>query len=59
MRPRVTAINFWQDPDWPTLGDHWGISLEELVHRNQDRHPRGAADELNEFAKTLVAKRSN
>ena len=27
----MTAVNFWQDPEWPNLGDHWGIELEELV----------------------------
>jgi multiple sugar transport system substrate-binding protein len=28
---KVTAVNFWQDPEWPNLGDHWGIELEELI----------------------------
>ena len=27
----VTAVNFWQDAQWPDLGDRWGIILEELV----------------------------
>ena len=55
---KVTAINFWQDPDWPTLGDHWGIELEELITGTRT-DIKGAADELNEFAKKLVANRSN
>ncbi|HEY0912493.1 MAG TPA: extracellular solute-binding protein, partial [Bradyrhizobium sp.] len=25
-----TTVNFWQNPNWPALGDHWGIELEEL-----------------------------
>jgi multiple sugar transport system substrate-binding protein len=55
---KVTTITFWQDPDWPALGDHWGIELEELVTGTRT-DIKGSADELNEFAKTLVAKRSN
>ena len=55
---KVTIINFWQDPDWPTLGDHWGIELEELVTGTRT-DIKGSADELEAFAKTLVAKRSN
>jgi len=53
---KVTGITFWQDPDWPTLGDHWGIELEELITGTRT-DIKGAADELNDFAKNLIAKR--
>ena len=53
---KVTAINFWQDPDWPALGDHWGIELEELITGTRT-DIKGSADELNEFAKKLVSNR--
>jgi multiple sugar transport system substrate-binding protein len=55
---KVTGINFWQDADWPTLGDHWGIELEELITGTRT-DIKGAADELNDFAKKLAAKRGN
>ena len=55
---KVTAINFWQDPEWPALGDHWGIELEELITGTRT-DIKGSADELETFAKTLVAKRAN
>ena len=55
---KVTTITFWQDPEWPTLGDHWGIELEELITGTRT-DIKGSADELDAFAKTLVAKRSN
>jgi multiple sugar transport system substrate-binding protein len=52
----VTAVNFWQDPQWPDLGDHWGIELEELATGTR-KDVKGSLDELNEFAKGLIAKR--
>jgi len=55
---KVTTINFWQDPEWPALGDHWGIELEELITGTRT-DIKGSADELETFAKALVAKRSN
>jgi multiple sugar transport system substrate-binding protein len=54
---KVTTINFWQDPEWPALGDHWGIELEELITGTRT-DIKGSADELETFAKTLVAKRN-
>jgi multiple sugar transport system substrate-binding protein len=53
---KVTGITFWQDADWPTLGDHWGIELEELITGTRT-DIKGAADELNDFAKKLVANK--
>jgi multiple sugar transport system substrate-binding protein len=53
---KVTAVNFWQDADWPALGDHWGIELEELVTGTRT-DIKGSLDELNDFAKGLIAKR--
>jgi multiple sugar transport system substrate-binding protein len=53
---KVTAVNFWQDADWPALGDHWGIELEELVTGTRT-DIKGSLDELNDFAKELIAKR--
>jgi len=54
---KVTTINFWQDPEWPALGDHWGIELEELITGTRT-DIKGSADELDTFAKALVAKRN-
>jgi multiple sugar transport system substrate-binding protein len=55
---KVTAVNFWQDAQWPDLGDHWGIELEELVTGTRT-DVKGSLDELNEFAKSLMAKRKS
>jgi multiple sugar transport system substrate-binding protein len=53
---RVTAVNFWQDAQWPDLGDRWGLILEELITGTRS-DVKGSLDELNGFAKDLVAKR--
>ena len=53
---KVTAVNFWQDPEWPNLGDHWGIELEELIVGTRT-DIKGSLDELNTYAKGLVANR--
>ncbi len=53
---KVTAVNFWQDPLWPDLGDRWGILLEELITGTRT-DIKGSLDELDAFAKDLVAKR--
>jgi multiple sugar transport system substrate-binding protein len=53
---KVTAVNFWQDPQWPDLGDRWGIILEELVTGTRT-DVKGGLDELNDYAKALIAKR--
>ncbi len=53
---KVTAVNFWQDPEWPNLGDHWGIELEELITGTRS-DIKGSLDELNTYAKGLVANR--
>ena len=53
---KVTAVNFWQDPEWPNLGDHWGIELEELITGTR-ADIKGSLDELNTYAKGLVANR--
>ena len=37
---KVTTITFWQDPEWPTLGDHWGHRARGADHRHPDRHQR-------------------
>lgn len=50
---KVTAVNFWQSPLWPELGDHWGIELEELVTGTRT-DVKGSLDELNAYAKDLV-----
>jgi multiple sugar transport system substrate-binding protein len=55
-RAKVTAVNFWQDPEWPNLGDHWGIELEELITGTRT-DIKGSLDELNTYAKGLVANR--
>ncbi len=47
---KVTAVNFWQDPEWPNLGDHWGIELEELITGTRT-DIKGSLDELNTYAK--------
>ena len=52
----VTAVNFWRDAQWPDLGDRWGIILEELVTGTRT-DIQGGLDELDAFAKELVAKR--
>ena len=41
---------------WPDLGDRWGIILEELVTGTRT-DIQGGLDELDAFAKELVAKR--
>jgi multiple sugar transport system substrate-binding protein len=53
---KVTQVNFWQDPLWPDLGDRWGILLEELITGTRS-DVKGALDELDGYAKELVAKR--
>ncbi len=53
---KVTAVNFWQDPLWPDLGDRWGILLEELVTGTR-KDVKGSLDELNSFAKGLADRR--
>lgn len=53
---KVTAVNFWQDAQWPDLGDHWGILLEELITGTRT-DVKGSLAELNKFALDLVAKR--
>ncbi|HWK44343.1 MAG TPA: sugar ABC transporter substrate-binding protein [Stellaceae bacterium] len=53
---KVTAVNFWQDPLWPNLGDRWGIILEELVTGTRS-DIKGSLDELDSFAKELLATR--
>jgi multiple sugar transport system substrate-binding protein len=53
---KVTAINFWQDAQWPDLGDRWGIILEELVTGTRT-DVKGGLDELNTFALDLIARR--
>lgn len=50
-----TAVNFWQDPRWPELGNQWGIILEELIS-GQRTDVKAGLDELNTFAEKLVAK---
>jgi multiple sugar transport system substrate-binding protein len=55
---KVTTVNFWQDAQWPDLGDRWGILLEELVTGTR-KDVKGSLDELNEFAKGMIAKRKS
>jgi len=50
----VTAVNFWQNPKWPELGNQWGIILEELI-TGQRTDVKGALDELEAYAKELTA----
>ena len=52
----TTVYNFWQDADWPALGDHWGISLEELIAGTQTDIKASLGD-LEGFANQLIAKR--
>jgi multiple sugar transport system substrate-binding protein len=52
---KVTAVNFWQSPQWPDLGDRWGIILEELITGTRT-DVKGGLDELNDYAKDLVAR---
>ena len=52
---KVTAVNFWQSPQWPDLGDRWGIILEELITGTRTDIKEGL-DELDGFAKDLVAR---
>jgi multiple sugar transport system substrate-binding protein len=52
---KVTAVNFWQSAQWPDLGDRWGIILEELITGTRT-DIKGGLDELNDFAKDLVAR---
>ncbi len=54
---KVTAVNFWQDPAWPDLGDRWGIILEELVTGTRT-DVKGGLDELDAFARELAARKS-
>ncbi len=53
---KVTAVNFWQDAQWPDLGDRWGIILEELIVGTRS-DVKGSLNELQKFAEELVAKR--
>lgn len=52
---KVTAVNFWQSPLWPDLGDRWGIILEELIAGSRTDIKDGL-NELEGFAKDLVAR---
>jgi multiple sugar transport system substrate-binding protein len=52
---KVTAVNFWQNPQWPDLGDRWGIILEELITGSRT-DIKGGLDELNDFAKDLASR---
>jgi len=52
---KVTAINFWQDPRWPELGDRWGIILEELITGSRTDIKQGL-DELETYANQLLKK---
>lgn len=51
----VTTVNFWQDAQWPELGNQWGIILEELITGTRDDIPEALA-ELEAFATKLVSK---
>jgi multiple sugar transport system substrate-binding protein len=53
---KVTAVNFWQDAQWPDLGDRWGIILEEMITGTRT-DVKGGLNELQTFATELVAKR--
>ena len=50
-----TAVNFWQDPRWPELGNQWGVLLEELITGTRTDIPATLA-ELEVFAQDLVAE---
>jgi len=52
---KVTAVNFWQDPRWPDLGDRWGIILEELINGTRTDIKDGL-DELEAYANDLLKK---
>ena len=49
----VTTVNFWQNANWPELGNQWGIMLEELIAGTRTDIP-GTLAELEEFASKLV-----
>ena len=49
-----TVVNFWQSPNWPALGDHWGIELEELIVGTRT-DIKGSLNELDAFAKDLAS----
>jgi multiple sugar transport system substrate-binding protein len=53
---KVTAVNFWQDPLWPDLGDHLGIVLEELVTGTRT-DIKASLGEVEAFATDLVKDR--
>ncbi|NQZ31248.1 MAG: sugar ABC transporter substrate-binding protein [Oceanospirillaceae bacterium] len=53
---KVTSINYWPNPDWPDLGDRWGIILEELITGSRSDIPE-ALDELEDYAIKLIARR--
>ena len=53
---KVTAVNFWQDPRWPDLGDRWGIILEELVTGTRT-DVKGGLNELEAYANELAKKK--
>ncbi|TGV67647.1 sugar ABC transporter substrate-binding protein, partial [Mesorhizobium sp. M00.F.Ca.ET.149.01.1.1] len=53
---KVTAVNFWQDPRWPDLGDRWGIILEELVTGTRT-DIKGGLSELEAYANELAKKK--
>lgn len=48
----VTAVNYWQDANWPELGNQWGIMLEELIAGTRT-DIKGTLSELEEFAAKL------
>jgi multiple sugar transport system substrate-binding protein len=50
----VTEITFWQNEQWPQLGDRWGIILEELITGQRSDIP-AALGELEDFAIELTA----
>jgi multiple sugar transport system substrate-binding protein len=51
-----TAVNFWQNPKWPELGNQWGVLLEELITGTRT-DVSGTLNELEVFAKALVAQK--
>ena len=50
----VAAVNFWQNANWPALGDRWGIMLEEMVAGTRT-DIKGSLGELEAYAKELVS----
>jgi multiple sugar transport system substrate-binding protein len=50
----LTAVNFWQNANWPALGDRWGIMLEELISGTRT-DIKGSLGELETNAKELVS----